>query len=194
MANYGMAFDYKLCINCHACEVACKEENGILLGANKHRLWIEQNEIDGDFWSLDDAEALFLQMQCQECENPPCLLACPEKAIYMDENKIIRLYKDKCKLHQACIKACPYNARYVNNKDRIVDKCIFCADTRLARGLSTTACQITCPAKVRIFGDLDDPESEISQVLQKRKYFTLKPEKNTKPKLFYLTDITHFEG
>jgi Fe-S-cluster-containing dehydrogenase component len=74
----------------------------------------------------------------------------------------------------------------VNRKKNITDKCIFCADTRLARGERTTACQITCPAKVRIFGDLDDPKSEIRQVLKKREYFQLKTEKGTKPKLFYL--------
>jgi len=187
MANYGMAFDYELCINCHACEVACKEENGIDLGAKNHRLWIEQKEtIKGDFWDLNGGDGFFMQMQCQECEDAPCMKACPNGAIYRDDNGIIRLYKDKCDLTRACMQACPYNARYVDTKNKITDKCIFCADTRLSRGETTTACQITCPAKLRYFGDLDDPKSEISQILQTREYFTLKPEKNTKPKLFYL--------
>ncbi len=186
MARYGMAFDYKLCINCRACEVACKEENGILLGADKHRLWIHIKEPEGDFWELDIANTTYMPMQCQECENPPCLDACEQEAIYIDKNGIVRLHKDLCNLSQMCIVACPYDARYINDKVNLVDKCIFCADTRLERGLKTTACQITCPSKVRIFGDLDDPKSEISQVLKSREYFTLKPEKNTKPKLFYL--------
>jgi Fe-S-cluster-containing dehydrogenase component len=187
MARLAMAFDYKLCINCHACEVACKEENGIELGASKHRLWIdEQNKPVGDFWNLDTKKSKFMQMQCQECEEAPCLKACPNDAIYKDKNHIIRLYENKCDLSLDCVKACPYDARYVDTRKKITDKCIFCADTRLARGESTTACQITCPAKLRYFGDLDDPKSEISQILNIRDYFQLKPEKGTKPKLYYL--------
>jgi len=185
MARYGMAFDYKLCINCKACEVACKEENGIELGANKHRLWIKSDEPSGDFWDLKN-DVSFMQLQCQECEEAPCLKACPNDAIYKDKNHIIRLYEDKCDLSLECVKACPYDARYVDTRKKITDKCIFCADTRLARGETTTACQITCPSKLRIFGDLDDPKSEISQVLKNREYYQLKPEKGTKPKLFYL--------
>ena len=192
MANYGMAFDYNLCINCRACEVACKEENNIDLGAKNHRLWIqEENEPSGDFWDLDRSKNYFIQLQCQECEDAPCLKACPNRAIYKDDNGIIRLHDEKCDLSLNCIKACPYNARYVDEKQKITDKCIFCADTRLAKGLDTTACQITCPAKVRIFGDLDDPKSEISQVLKTREHFQLHTHKKTKPKLYYLTKIMH---
>jgi len=186
MANYGMAFDYKLCINCHACEVACKEENGIDLGAKNHRLWIDADEPEGDFVNLDRKKAKFIQMQCQHCENAPCIKACPNNAIYRDDNGIVRLNKEKCDLSLYCMNACPYSARYVDEKNSITDNCIFCADTRLARGETTTACQIACPSKLRIFGDLDDPQSDISKVLKTREYFTLKPEKKTKPKLFYL--------
>lgn len=187
MANYGMAFDYKLCINCRACEVACKEENSIDLGAFNNRLWIEENGgIEGEFWDLDTKKLSFIQMQCQECQDAPCLKACPSDAIYIDENKIVRLHKEKCDLTLACMKACPYNARYIDTKNKITDKCIFCADTRLMRGETTTACQITCPAKLRYFGDLDDSESEISKILKSREFFTLKSELGTKPKLFYL--------
>ena len=186
MARYGMAFDYKLCINCHACEVACKEENGIDLGAKNHRLWIQEDkDLKGDFFALSDSSE-FIQMQCQHCEDTPCLKACPNGAIYIDQNGIVRLHKEKCDLTLACMKACPYDARYIDEKQNITDKCIFCADTRLARGETTTVCQLTCPSKLRYFGDLDDPNSDISKILNSRKYFTLKPQFNTKPKLFYL--------
>jgi Fe-S-cluster-containing dehydrogenase component len=186
MANYAMAFDYKLCINCHACEIACKEENGIDLGAREHRLWIVEDEIEGDYFNLDFSKSQFIQMQCQECQDPLCLKACPNNAIYIDNNGIVRIHKDLCDLSLHCMKACPYEARYINHKEKFTDKCIFCADTRLARGETTTACQITCPSKLRYFGDLDDENSQISQILKQRKHFTLKPEFETKPKLFYL--------
>jgi len=181
-----MAFDYKLCIDCRACEVACKEENGILLGADKHRLWIEAPDFDAEDFDPGTSAVEFMQMQCQECEEAPCLKACPSEAIYRDSNGIVRLYEEKCDLSLECVKACPYDARYIDNEKKITDKCIFCADTRLARGETTTACQETCPAKLRYFGDLDDPDSEISRVLRQREHFQLKTEKGTKPKLFYL--------
>ena len=82
--------------------------------------------------------------------------------------------------------ACPYDARYIDERTMTVDKCTFCSDTRLARGLKTTACQATCPTKVRIFGDISDPTSEISEILKTREYFTLKASFGTEPKLFYL--------
>ncbi len=188
MANYGMAFDYELCIDCHACEVACKEENGIALGMDHRRLWIEEEgNTKDDFWNIDKSSVFFMQMQCQNCVNPLCLEACPRKAIYIDENGIVRIHEEKCDLFLYCMEACPYDARYINDKYKhhFTDKCIFCADTRLARGETTTACQITCPAKLRYFGDLNDEKSEIVQMLKKRDFFVLKENAGTIPKLFY---------
>ncbi len=186
MARYGMAFDYNLCINCKACEIACKEENGIDLGAKNHRLWIISKEPEGDFWELDRSTVEFMPKQCNHCEHPLCLEACDQKAISIKDNGIVMIDRKLCELAQLCMSACPYGAIYTDEDANVADKCTFCYDTRLSQGKTTTACQITCPSKVRIFGDLDDPKSEISQVLKTREYFTLKPEKKTKPKLFYL--------
>ena len=161
--------------------------NGIDLDPSSHRLWIEEDIVDANLCDANQLQNLnFIQMQCQECQDPPCLKACPNDAIFIDDNGIVRLNKQLCDLSLFCMSACPYQARYIDKKNKITDKCIFCADTRLARGEITTACQITCPAKLRYFGDLDDENSEISKILKTRKYFTLKPEAKTKPKLFYL--------
>ena len=186
MARYGMALDYKNCINCKACEVACKEENGVELGAEKHRIWVGANNPNGQWPLLDIASAAFLPSQCQHCDNAPCQEVCPTHATYYDENHVVRVNSDKCILCSYCMNACPYDARYVDDRTMAVDKCTFCSDTRLARGETTTACQNTCPTKVRIFGDLDDPSSDISKVLKTREFFQLQMEKSTKPKLFYL--------
>ena len=186
MAKYGMALDYKNCINCKACEVACKEENGILLGADKHRIWVGVKEIEGEYPLLSIASSTFYPGQCQQCDNAPCQDVCPTNATYYDENHVVRVDSDRCILCTYCINACPYDARYVDERTLTVDKCTFCSDTRLARGLTTTACQNTCPTKVRTFGDLDDPNSEISQLLMNREYKQMKSHLGTKPKLFYL--------
>ena len=186
MARYGMALDYKNCINCKACEVACKEENGVLLGADKHRIWVGQSEIGGQWPNLDLSQSNFLPSQCQHCEDAPCQEVCPTNATYFADGGIVMVDSDKCILCSYCMNACPYDARYVDDRTMTVDKCTFCSDTRLARGETTTACQATCPTKVRTFGDLDDPNSDIAQLLMKREYKQIKEHLGTKPKLFYL--------
>ncbi len=187
MARYGMALDYKNCINCKACETACKEENGVLLGADKHRIWVGVAEIKGEYPLLDIASSAFYPSQCQHCDDAPCQDVCPTNATYYGKDGQVMVDPDKCILCSYCMNACPYDARYVDDRTMTVDKCTFCTDTRLARGETTTACQNTCPTKVRIFGDLNDPNSEISQVLRAREHFTLKAHLGTNPKLFYLT-------
>ena len=187
MARYGMALDYKSCINCKACETACKEENDVLLGADSHRIWVGVKPIEGEFPLLNIAQSGFLPSQCQQCDNAPCQEVCPTNATYYDDNGVVRVDIDKCILCSYCMNACPYDARYIDDRTTTVDKCNFCSDTRLVRGEVTTACQATCPTKVRIFGDLDDENSEISQVLRTREHFSLKSNLGTKPKLFYLT-------
>jgi Fe-S-cluster-containing dehydrogenase component len=186
MARYAMALDYKNCINCKACEVACKEENGVLLGADKHRIWVGQNEIGGQWPNLDLSDSSFMPSQCQHCEDAPCQEVCPTNATYFADGGIVMVDSNKCILCSYCMNACPYDARYVDDRTMTVDKCTFCSDTRLARGETTTACQNTCPTKVRTFGDLDDPNSEISILLKTREHFSLKEHLGTKPKLFYL--------
>ncbi len=186
MATYGMALDYKNCINCKACEVACKEENGILMGADSHRIWVGVNEIKGEFPLLDLVSNSFQPSQCQHCEDAPCEEVCPTHATYYDENGVVRVDPEKCILCSYCMNACPYDARYVDQRTTTIDKCNFCSDTRLANGETTTACQNTCPTKVRVFGDLDDPNSEISILLRTKEHFSLKSHLGTKPKLYYI--------
>ena len=186
MASYGIALDYKNCINCKACEAACKEENGVLLGADKQRIWVGVGEIEGEYPLLSIVSHIFYPSQCQHCDNAPCQEVCPTQATYYDDNGVVRVDSNKCILCSYCMVACPYDARYVDDRTHTVDKCNFCSDTRLVQGYTTTACQATCPTKVRIFGDLDDPNSEISQVLNARKHFALKASLGTRPKLFYL--------
>jgi len=186
MARYGMALDYKNCINCKACEVACKEENGVQLGADKHRIWVGVKEIEGLWPNLNIASSTFEPSQCQQCENAPCQEVCPTQATHYAPGGIVMVDATKCILCSYCMEACPYDARYVKEDTMTIDKCTFCSDTRLLRGETTTACQATCPTKVRTFGDLDDPKSEISILLSHREHRTLKAHLGTKPKLFYL--------
>lgn len=186
MARYAMALDYKNCINCKACETACKEENNVPLGDEYYRIWVGVKETEGEYPLLNFSQMRFIPSQCQHCENAPCQEVCPTNATYYDERGFVSVDPKKCIMCTYCITACPYDARYVDPRAHIVQKCNFCSETRLARGETTTACQATCPTKVRVFGDLDDPHSEISKLLREREHWTIKPHLGTKPKLFYL--------
>ena len=83
----------------------------------------------------------------------------------------------------ACIESCPYDARY-QHPEGYVDKCTFCQH-RLKKG-ELPACVSVCPTKCMYFGDLDNPNSEVSRLLKNRKYKTLAPEAGTKPHVYYL--------
>jgi len=180
--NYAMVLDYQNCINCKACEVACKEENGVQLGADKQRIWVSTYEKS----VFGEPFAAFHPSQCNHCVDAPCVSVCPTGASYFAEGGLVMADKDKCILCKGCMEACPYDARFVDDKYVAVDKCTFCYDTRISKGETTTACQATCPTKVRLFGDLDDEKGELVQVLKNRRFFVLKEGEGTVPKLFYL--------
>ncbi|PHO12628.1 4Fe-4S dicluster domain-containing protein [Malaciobacter halophilus] len=180
MMNYAMALDYQNCINCKACETACKEENGVQLGANKQRIWVgivEGSIFDKSFINLYPS-------QCNHCETAPCVSVCPTNASYVGAGGIVQVDYKKCILCKGCMEACPYDARFVDDTKVAVDKCTFC-DHRIEE-YGTTACQTTCPTNVRMFGDLDDDNSDLVKLLKKKRFFFLKEKSNTRPKLFYI--------
>lgn len=180
--NYAMALDYQNCINCKACEVACKEQNNVQLGADKQRIWVGQSEKI----IFNNLFVNFYPSQCNHCIDAPCVEVCPTGASHFAEGGLVLVDHKKCILCKGCMEACPYDARYVNDEIVAVDKCTFCYDTRISKGENTTACQATCPTKVRLFGDLDDESGDLVKLLKTRKFFILKQDEKTVPKLFYL--------
>ena len=178
--NYAIALDYQNCINCKACEVACKEENGVQLGADKHRIWVGM--VEGTIFGKPFAN--IYPSQCNHCIDAPCVSVCPTNASHYAEGGIVKVDTDQCILCKGCMEACPYDARFVDDTKVAVDKCTFC-DQRIGEE-QTTACQATCPTKVRTFGDLDDETSDIVQLLKSRRFFFQKEFSGTLPKLFYL--------
>jgi len=182
--KYAMALDYQNCINCKACETACKEENGVQLGADKQRIWVGM--VEGTIFSKP-----FINLypsQCNHCEDAPCVSVCPTYASHVVEGGIVKVDAEKCILCKGCMEACPYDARFVDDTKLAVDKCTFC-DHRIEE-TGTTACQATCPTNVRMFGDLDDENSDLVKLLKKEKFFFSKESAGTLPKLFYIVPRT----
>ncbi|HIP13506.1 MAG TPA: 4Fe-4S dicluster domain-containing protein [Arcobacter sp.] len=178
--NYAMALNYQNCINCKACETACKEENGVQLGADKQRIWVGINE--GTIFGKPYIN--LYPSQCNHCIDAPCVSVCPTYASHFVEGGIVKVDPAKCILCKGCMEACPYDARFVDDTMVAVDKCTFC-DHRIDE-YGTTACQATCPTKVRLFGDIDDEDSDIVALLKTKKFFFQKEDAGTLPKLFYI--------
>ncbi len=178
MPNYGFVIDLKMCIGCHACTIACKAEHDIPVGVN--RCWVKTVE-RGTF---PDTQRLFLPVLCNQCEEAPCMSICPTNALYKRRDGIVDLNPDSCIGCRACMVACPYDQLFIDPNTRTAEKCNFCAN-RVENELQP-ACVSVCPTECRIFGDMDDPTSKVSEIIQREAFMVRKPEKGTGPKVFYL--------
>ncbi len=211
MARYGMVIDLKRCIGCHACAVACKGENSTPPEIKWSRV------LDYATGKYPRVNRYFLPLLCMHCEDAPCVDVCPSGATYKRADGIVAVDYDKCIGCRYCMVACPYHARYFNDKNGgyfpagltpaeklgyqkhqvgTVEKCIFCTprvDEGVKKGLkpgvdweATPACVNACPVGARVFGDLDDPSSEVSRLIISRRGYQLRPEMGTKPSVYYL--------
>jgi Fe-S-cluster-containing dehydrogenase component/formate-dependent nitrite reductase membrane component NrfD len=176
--KYAKIIDNRKCIGCHACSVACKEENQVPLGV--FRTWVKYVE-KGRF---PNTRRNFQVTRCNQCENPPCVRICPTGAMYQRPDGIVEFNGEACIGCKACLQACPYDAIYVDPESHTAAKCHFCAH-RIDRGLEP-ACVIVCPERAIIVGDMDDPNSQVSQLLAREEVSVRKPEQGTRPKLFYI--------
>ncbi len=178
MTNYGFIIDNRKCIGCHACTVACKAEHEVPVGVN--RTWVKYIE-KGEF---PDTQRAFHVMRCNHCDDAPCVEACPVTALYIRDDGIVDFNWDRCIGCKACMQACPYDALYIDPNTHTAAKCNYCAH-RVDVGLEPSCVQV-CPEHAIISGDMDDPTTEISKLLSREKVTTRRPEKGTKPKLFYI--------
>jgi Fe-S-cluster-containing dehydrogenase component/formate-dependent nitrite reductase membrane component NrfD len=176
--RYGFVIDHRKCIGCHACTVACKEENHVPLGVN--RTWVKYIE-KGEF---PNTRRHFAVLRCNHCDNPPCVFICPTTALFKRSDGIVDFDQERCIGCKSCMQACPYDALYLDPETQTAAKCHFCAH-RVEVNLKP-ACEIVCPEEAIISGDLDDPTSKISQIIAREVIQVRKPEQGTYPKLYYL--------
>ena len=186
--QYGMIIDIDKCVGCHACTIACKAEWEV--PAQFGRNWVYR--LGPAKTSTGELAYTFYPGLCNHCDQPPCVDACPAdpveatfkdaktgKTVTMEVaatwkdpfNGTVQIDKKRCLGCGACADACPYGARYVNpdladdESEGKADKCTYCMP-RVAKGLQP-ACVQTCLAGARIFGDLDDPNSEVAKYVKK---------------------------
>lgn len=176
--KYGFVIDNRKCIGCHACTTACKSEHQTPVGVN--RTWVKQVE-KGVF---PDTRRLFSVMRCNHCTDAPCVEICPTEALYTRADGIVDFDNDRCIGCKSCMQACPYDALYIDPENHTAAKCNYCAH-RIDVGLEP-ACVNVCPEHAIISGDMENPETEIAQLLARQSVKVRKPEKATQPNLFYI--------
>jgi Fe-S-cluster-containing dehydrogenase component/formate-dependent nitrite reductase membrane component NrfD len=176
--RYGFVLDQRKCIGCHACTVACKEENHVPLGA--FRTWVKYVE-RGHY---PETRRYFSVLRCNHCDDAPCVTICPTVALYRRDDGIVDFDGERCIGCKSCMQACPYDALYIDPATQTAAKCHYCAH-RIEVGLEP-ACVIVCPEQAIVAGDLDDPKSRIATLVATEQVQVRKPEQGTRPKVFYL--------
>ena len=196
MARYGIIVDLNRCTGCMTCVIACKQENLTPPGVQWSKVMQLENE------TFD--HITYVWHACMQCDDPPCMEVCCEKAIYKRPDGIVVIDQEKCAGCRDCLDACPYGVIQINNSqeyfpgktlpfeknraayrvqmDGKASKCTMCAH-RIDRG-EVPACVDVCPSEAMIFGDLDDPKSRIRAELWKSKQ--LLEDQGTHPKVSYI--------
>ena len=215
---FGYALNISKCQGYRDCVEGCLKENN--QGRDSQVQYIRVLQMDRGTMSLEQSEhyydpkavpvpgKFYLPVQCMQCDNPPCVKACPVNATWKEPDGIVVIDYDWCIGCRYCMTACPYwarhfnwtdpkipaaeinpNTNYLGNRPRprgVVEKCHFC--TQRTRKGRQPACQEACPTGARVFGNLMDPKSEIRYVLEHKTVFRLKEELGTEPKFWYFTD------
>ena len=182
--HYSMVLREKLCIDCERCKDACVKTNNVPSYGFRTTILEKRHSLGGDKY-----ETIFVPVLCNHCNRPPCVRVCPTTATWKDEKTgIVVMEPSRCIGCKTCMAACPYNARYFKEEARTVDKCDFCYQSRLSKGVMTPACVEACPADVRVFGNLADPESRVSQLVHSPEtmVWVLRPETGAIPNVFYI--------
>jgi molybdopterin-containing oxidoreductase family iron-sulfur binding subunit len=202
----GFVIDLARCMGCHTCALTCKIENNLPKQGWWNRILTEGGDYqDTPAGVYPNLTMTYIPLACQHCENPACVRVCPVGATYKrEEDGVVFQDYEKCIGCRMCMAACPYTgvrsynweepAYYYDfalggtgippHQKHTVEKCSMCAH-RLARG-EEPACVNSCPARARYWGDLNDPESEVSQLIVSRAHKQLLPEQGTNPSVYYL--------
>ena len=153
MTHYAIVTDLNRCVGCLACSVACKAVNDV----NAGNFWNKTLRIGPnkktDSYDAIDMDMYYLTVQCQHCADPECVKVCPTEASHIAEDGTVQIDKSKCIGCQFCAMSCPYGVRYLNEEERVVEKCTLC-EQKTAQG-ELPQCVSQCTGITRYFGDLD---------------------------------------
>jgi Fe-S-cluster-containing dehydrogenase component len=196
----GLVIDLDICVGCHACAVNCKEWNsgGAMApltdleayGAAPDGVWFNRVHTY-EAGEGTSGRTVHFPRSCLHCAEPACVTVCPTGASYKRaEDGIVLVDEDKCIGCQLCSWACPYGAREYSPVEGVMKKCTLCVDRIYNENLDEAerqpACVQACPTRARHFGDLGDPESDVSKLVAARNGVDLMPELGYRPTNKYL--------
>lgn len=210
--RYVMAIDLRRCVGCQTCTTACKSANATVPGVQWRRV------LDMESGEFPDVQRAFLPVACMHCAEPPCLPVCPTTATGKRADGLVTMDYDLCIGCGNCIMACPYDARSIARGERysygepmkvelarfdparlgVATKCTFCQDridlahaTGRTPGVDpevTPACVNSCISGAMHFGDVKDPQSNVSRLLAATEHFRMHEELGTDPSVYYILD------
>ena len=211
--RWAMVIDINKCLkeeNCTDCVAAChtahnvpnfdnsKDEIKWIWKETFHKAFPEQEHEHLKDHLLEKR----LPLLCNHCDNPPCVKVCPTEATWKRESDgIVMMDWHRCIGCRYCVAACPYGSRSFNWRDPrpfieqinpdfptrtrgVVEKCTLCEE-RLRVG-QLPACVEACKAHAMVFGDLEDPESEVRTLLRENFTIRRKPSLGTHPEIYYI--------
>jgi phenylacetyl-CoA:acceptor oxidoreductase 27-kDa subunit len=210
MTKWAIVADLGRCVGCQTCTAACRHANATPPGVQYRKV------LDMEVGSFPDVRRVFVPVGCMHCDEPPCRDVCPTTATKKRADGMVTIDYDICIGCGYCIVACPYQARYKVSKPNyafgnatenetarqdermlgVAQKCTFCVD-RIDEGLkngltpgvdpaATPACVNSCISLALTFGDTDNPDSNVSKLLEKNKSFRMHEELGTGPNIHYL--------
>lgn len=161
--QYAIVTECNKCVSCLTCTTACKNENGVALGVRRTNIVrVGPNPInEGD--TFPNVEMYYLPMKCQHCYNAPCVEVCPTGASVKLDDGTVQIDSEACIGCSLCLSACPYGVRFINPATNVAEKCTICH--HLVEEGGVPECVSSCTGDALHFGDLDDPESEVSQLV-----------------------------
>ena len=190
MKNYSMVIDLDKCSGCYNCFLACRDEHYgndyppiSLAQPFKDHFWMQI--IERERGKYPKVKVSFIPKPCMHCDDPPCAKASPNGAIYKRPDGIVIIDPEKSAGQKEIVSSCPHRVIFWNEEKKIPQKCTLCAHM-LDQGESEPRCVESCPTGALLFGDLNDPESEISKLWTSKKIETLGPEFELKPRVKYI--------
>ena len=190
MKSYAMVIDVAKCTGCYNCLLACKDEHcGEVFPG-----YAEAQPMTGQFWinliekergSYPKVKLSYTPIPCMHCRNAPCIEAAKNNAVYRRDDGTVIIDPEKAVGQEQIVSACPYRVIFWNAEKNVPQKCTMCAHL-LDQGWKQPRCAEMCPTDAIIFGDINDPESEISKIITSIEPYSLHPEYNLAERVLYL--------
>ena len=190
MSRYSILIDVNKCNGCYNCFLSCRDE----FYDNDYPSYSAAQPLNGQFWmQVQELErgvypkpkVSYIPKPCMHCESAPCMAAAIDGAVYRRDDGIVIIDPEKAKGQEAIVNACPYRVIFWNAEKQLPQKCTMCAH-RLDEGEKMPRCVESCPVQALVFGDLDDPKSEIAKLSARLATESLHPEFATKSLVQYV--------